>query len=136
MDNVVVGVSYIRAPINVTYRRYQKEWMCTALQFDLVGFGKTRQEAFQDMKSLVNEYLLDALATEEKVRLYNPSDSREWKIKDQKKYRVLAIIAREKEKDVVPDTISDLPELKQHFRGRLRGIDLKPATSRLVHVAN
>ena len=121
---VVVG-----GPINVSFRRRRKEkdWLCTALQFDLVGIGASREEAFAELRSVVEDYLEEVLTTEGPVRFYNLSDEQEWGNPDQKVFDVQAYIAATAEQTRVPSRMRH--RKIRDYRDRVRAFDLVPANS-------
>ena len=111
----------------MTYRRERGEWMCTALEFDIVGTGKTKQEAFDELRALVETYLLEVMDTDAPVEFYNPADAEEWECKDRKSYRVAVIMARAKEDTSIPPRmVRDITKLRP-YRDRIRGVDLELA---------
>lgn len=87
-DRVVVNIG---GPVTVAYRRFKGYYTCTALQFDLVGTGKTREAAFAQLRQLVEEYLIsivELLNEGEQVRFFNPSDADEWNCGDLRAFQI------------------------------------------------
>lgn len=80
-------------PITVAYRKEDDLWYCTALQFDIMGNGKTREKAFAQLKKLVNSYLIHVLSVKGPVSFFNPSDREEWETDDKRSYDVLVLIS-------------------------------------------
>ena len=71
--------------VTVAYRIEEGEWYCTALQFDILGTGATREEAFAEMRELLTQYLL--LCIEEArsgnpTAIFQPSEDSEWDVPD------------------------------------------------------
>ncbi|HOE95269.1 MAG TPA: hypothetical protein PK847_01665 [Candidatus Sumerlaeota bacterium] len=66
------------APITVSCRLIEGDWHCTALQFDILGVGNTREAAFAQLRELVEAYLRHALASKHEVKLFNPAHREEW----------------------------------------------------------
>lgn len=67
--------------ITVAFRRVQKEWYATALQFDILGYGRTKDEALEMLRELIEIYMLEMaklLSQGEKVKFFNPSNESEW----------------------------------------------------------
>ena len=118
-------ISFLKGPVTVAYRREGKKWLCTALEFDILGIGRTRKTAFQQMRSLVNEYLADVLKAEGPVEFFNHSAGKEWTAKDKEYYKVVVALAQAEEKRPVPQTLRDIQQLR-HYRDRIRGFDLTP----------
>jgi hypothetical protein len=109
----------------VAYRQVEDEWYCTALQFDLLGIGRTREQAFAQLKELVNAYLTHVLQLKGKVALFNPSKREEWNAPIKEYYDVLVVIARTA-KPVAETRCLDLEEVRP-VRRRVREFDLAPA---------
>lgn len=71
----------LQGNLTVGYHREGREWFATALQFDIMGYGRTKAKAFQLMQELVSEYLQEMarlIAEGEKVRFFNPSSAEDW----------------------------------------------------------
>lgn len=84
-------------PITVAYRQDGEEWLCTALEFDLVGVGATREEALGELKEIFGTYLIEVLRTPGKVAFYNPSEAEEWNNPDKAHYEVSVLIVEREE---------------------------------------
>jgi uridylate kinase len=118
---VVVG-----GRVTAAYRKEEGRWLCTALEFDILGIGETRQEAFAQMQELVNNYLLDCLMSRGPVDFLNPSEAEEGKTRDKERYHVAVILERAAPEQAVPQVIEDFAALRR-FRNRILGTDLIPA---------
>lgn len=79
-------VKIANGPITVAFRQDEGEWLATALQFDLVGTGKTKDTAFAQLKELVNDYLTFILSVKGEVAFFNPSPREEWEAPEQEQY--------------------------------------------------
>ena len=120
-------ITIMSGPVTVAYRRTGGEWICTALQFDIVGTGATRDEAFDELRALFQTYLREVVDTEGPVKFFNPSDAEEWQRKDKGEYRVEAILAKvEEEADAPPRVVNDIAKLRP-YRDRIKAFDLTPA---------
>jgi hypothetical protein len=83
-----IEVFLLQGPVTVAYRREGRKWYATALQFDLVGAGRTQQAAFDELQRVVNTYLEEILETKGPVRLFNPSEPAEWESPHRESYHV------------------------------------------------
>ncbi|MEK7794387.1 MAG: hypothetical protein AAB353_07650 [Candidatus Hydrogenedentota bacterium] len=82
----------LRGPVFVSSKPLNDEWHCTALNFDILGIGSTKEEAFERMKELLEVYLEDVaieLNNGNQVDFYNPSDSDEWNHGEVEVYKVM-----------------------------------------------
>jgi len=78
----------IKGPVSVAYTKADGEWYATALQFDIMGAGRTRDEAFQDLQKCVEIFLHSVLETSGNVAFFNPSEQEEWNNPDQEQYKI------------------------------------------------
>lgn len=72
-------------PLHVAYRRHQGEWLATALEFDLVGYGPDRKAALRMLAGLVDDHvrgLAEMMRDGADVRFFNPSGVDEWNAPD------------------------------------------------------
>jgi len=116
----------LHGPITVAYRRVSRMWHCTALQFDLVGVGKTKVEAFAEMRDLLRDYLEEVLATDGPVRFFNPAESGEWNVRDQEYYNVALLVSGGESAAPNRTPLSDIARLRG-YRDAVQGIGLVPA---------
>ena len=72
--------------ITVTWKRQKGEHICTALEFDLIGLGATRDEAFRNLREIVQSYFEEAVKLKGPVRLFNPSPAAEWNVENKHYY--------------------------------------------------
>ena len=87
----------LRGPLFVSSKSLNDEWHCTALNFDILGIGTTKEDAFQQMKELIEVYLEDVaieLNNGNQVDFYNPSDAAEWNQGDIEVYKVICDVAK------------------------------------------
>ena len=115
----------LAGPVTVAYRRRRGGWVCTALQFDLVGTGATRQKAFQELQEVVNAYLQECLQAKEPVDFFNPSEREEWNAGRKEHYSVGVCIAVPEGRPEAPEVIPDLRRLRM-YRDRIQSFDLVP----------
>ena len=85
-----LAVCVLSGPVTVAYTKTAKEWTCTALEFDLVGFGKTKDDAFDALRGVVNTYLDAALETPGPIQFFHPADGKCWNAKHKERYDVIA----------------------------------------------
>lgn len=70
----------LEGPVRVVYRK-DDDWYATAVEFDLVGHGATKQDALRMLHELVSTYLYEVavlLRDNRPVKFLNPSDASEW----------------------------------------------------------
>lgn len=118
-------VSILGGPVTVAYKKSGREWHCTALEFDLLGTGTTKSMAFDELKSVVNEYLLAALQEDGEVEIENPAPESEWKTPERHCFQVAAICLKKKQTPV-PDRIARISRARK-FRDVVKNFDLAPA---------
>lgn len=72
----------LRGPVTLAFTKSDDDtYLCNALQFDIVGTGRTEKEAEAQVRDLVTGYLrhvLSLIAAGKKVRFFNPADEAEW----------------------------------------------------------
>ena len=91
--NESLQVVTLKGPITVTYREEGADVYATALQFDLVGIGKTREAALNELQEIFSEYAEEVLNTKGKARFYNPSDPEEWENPDKEFFSVTFVLS-------------------------------------------
>jgi hypothetical protein len=123
MDNEVKA--QIGGPVSVSYRKQGGKVYCTALQFDLVGVGKTRGKALEELKAVVETYLATVLSEKGQVRFFNFADEEEWANTDQEIFYVTATLIQAERGRAIPREIR--PEKIRHYKGRLRSFNLEAA---------
>lgn len=121
-----VGVINLYGPITVAYRRSAGMWLCTVLQFDIVGIGKTREVAFSEMRDLLADYFEEVLASPGPVRFFNPSEPREWNIKKQEHYNVTFVVSGGHAHIPKRPSLSNIGRLRA-CQDAIQGMDLVPA---------
>lgn len=122
----IIETVTLRGPVTVAYKRCREGFMCTALQFDIVGIGRTKREAFQEMRDLVEEHLEEILRSPEPVCFFNPSDAADWNVGNQENYQVAMLFERHSEPIPTDVPLANLAPLREH-RESLRGVNLVPA---------
>lgn len=83
-------ISIVGGPVSVAYKRHGRGWMAMALQFSLIGLGKTREKAFEELKGVLLTYLETVLEAKGPVRFFNPAEDEDWDTSDQEQYRIAA----------------------------------------------
>jgi len=128
MGSPNIEILLLQGPVTVAYRQAGRKWYATALQFDLVGVGRSPHAAFNELQGVVTTYLEEILKTKGPVRLFNPSESGEWECARRESYHV-AIAAVKTGKGVhAPATVRNADELRRLGR-RIAGFNLVPAAS-------
>ena len=89
-----IEIITMEGPVTVAHREVEGEWHATALEFDILGTGATRDAAFNELRGLVNDYLCEIINTPGRVRLENPAEGREWAVPDKEFYHLVAAVVR------------------------------------------
>ena len=119
-------IARIEGAFTVNYKKEFCEWTCRALEFDLIGTGETKDEAFTELRDNLEEYILDALFSEEhNQEFFHPSDSEEWNRRGKEHYRISIVLEVEIVENI-PDTFTDLQELRP-YRDRIKNFDFQAA---------
>lgn len=127
MADRIEVIKIANGPLTVSYRQVDGEWRATALQFDLVGTGKTKQGAFEQLRELVNDYLTFILSVKGEVAFYNPASREEWEVADQEKFDVLVVMARVKSTSAIARERCVKLEDVRPMRKHVREFELAPA---------
>ena len=128
MSKMSVTIQALEGPVSVAYKRVGKEWHAIALQFDIVGTGKTKAEAFREMQGLFETYLSAVLKAPRPVRFYNPSAQADWQIPDKTHFHAVMVLSATA-KPIEPaqrPSLDDLATLRP-LRSKIQGIQLQPA---------
>jgi hypothetical protein len=120
----LIAIRALNSPVTLAHKKIGKKWHCTALQFDLVGIGKSRSEAMHELKGILNTYLCEIIKTTGPVRVFNPSDAEEWECEDKQEYNVTIAILSAKTSTVMPERLS-IPQARR-YRNQIQAIDLIP----------
>jgi len=117
----------LQGPVTAAFRREGKQWLCTVLEFDLLGMGHSRDAALEEMKDLVACYLEEVLRTPGKVRFFNPADEQDWNTDDKLSFDIVVEFTREvgyspKATDL-RGRLHDLAE----YQDTISGVRLSPA---------
>ena len=117
-------VTTLGGPVTVGYYRRGGNWICTALDFDLVGIGLTQEKAFAELRDVVNTYLEETLKADKATNFFNPSEPKEWDSATKKEeYRVIAVMAKARSQRRAPRVVRNIRKLRP-FRNRIRAFDL------------
>ncbi len=84
--------------VHITHRTKQGLHYCRLLECDLVGVGKTQDDAFRELREIFSDYLDEYMASGRKLRFHNPSDAQEWEIKDQHEF-IVRVSSKERAED-------------------------------------
>lgn len=124
-----IQVKILEGPVSVAFKKAGREWHAIALQFDIVGTGKTRGEAFREMQGLFETYLSEVLKASRPVRFYNPSEKADWEIRDKAHFHAVVVLSA---KPVLGaeaprrPSLDDVVKLRP-IRSRIQSIQLQPA---------
>ncbi|MBI4560326.1 MAG: hypothetical protein HY706_22285 [Candidatus Hydrogenedentes bacterium] len=119
-------IAPVSGAITIAYRRSAGNWLCTALQFDIVGVGPTRAAAFREMCELLTDYFDEILSSTGPVRFFNPSEAKEWNVRDQEQYTLAFLLSRKQAPAVSRLRLTNLRELRKVHHA-IQEIDLIPA---------
>lgn len=120
-------------PVTVAVRRFRDYYTCTALQFDIVGTGKTKGAALRQLQELVGEYLLaviELVAQGKKIRFFNPSDAEEWnRAQELRDFKVSFALQTGNLADAPPADIRFDPNLRElaRYKDSIESVELVPA---------
>ena len=122
----------IKWPISVVCRKMGARWGATALEFDIVGTGKTKEAALEGMRELFEDYLssvVEELRAGNEVAFFNPSDAEDWNRDSIERYELLCRVtcaeSAGREQPESPGNLGDLRKLT-HFIDSLDEVDVKP----------
>jgi hypothetical protein len=119
-------IAVLAGPVTVAFCKVDREWTCTALEFDIVGIGSTRDEAFDEMRGLVHSYLVDVIQEPGPVELLNPSDPAEYRRCEKQEFKVAVALAKLRgSRTRVRRELPDIRTLRR-LRNRIKGVDLIP----------
>lgn len=85
-------------PVTVAVRKFGREYHCTALEFDILGTGKTKQEALVQVQELIEDYItsvIEELAKGHRVAFFNPSVEKDWNQADELRFFDVTLIVRD-----------------------------------------
>jgi hypothetical protein len=122
----------LEGSIDVGSRKIGKLFLCNALQFDIVGTGATKHEAFVQLKELLEDYILaivKSLGDEKKVRFFNPAEDDEWNNAKQLEFYDVTFIVEflPKNGDLpVEVKVGNMAKLTPYWKA-IRAVDLIPA---------
>jgi len=117
----------LKGPITVTYKREGAEVYARALQFDLIGVGKSRKSALNELREIFADYAEEALNTRGKVRFFNPSDPDEWENPDKELFSVVIVFSRKTKPLQFHSMFGSIQDLRP-MRTALKAIQLQPSS--------
>jgi hypothetical protein len=115
----------LRGPVTVTYRQEGTEVHARALQFDLVGIGKSRKSALKELQEIFADYAEEVLNTKGKVRFFNPSDSEEWENSDKQLFSIVFVLVRKASALELPSICDSIRDLRP-MRDAVKTVQLQP----------
>ena len=110
--------------VTVAYKKEGEYFQARALEFDIVGTGKTRAKAFQDLKGLFSEYVLELLDSTGDIDFYFPADKEEWNTHEKEVYVVTFEIGKIKGISP-PPRIMTLAQMRPYPVASIKNIDLR-----------
>ncbi|NUM55092.1 MAG: hypothetical protein HUU46_15710 [Candidatus Hydrogenedentes bacterium] len=127
-----LDVQTLDGTVTVAYKKHGRDWHATALQFDLVGTGGTRETALRELQELFETYLSAVLETKGRVRFYNPSDAQDWEVKDKEYFRVVCIVSAESShaRSYPAPSLDDIDTLRR-IKSRIKSVKLTPLLIRV-----
>ena len=75
----------LNTPVRVVYHKDGNDWYATALEFDIIGYGKDKRQALQMLQELLRDYFYaigQLLSEGNEVAFFNPSGVEEWNRSD------------------------------------------------------
>lgn len=125
-----LDIQTVDGTVTVAYKKHGREWHATALQFDLVGTGRTREAALREPQELFESYLSAVLETKGRVRFYNPSDAQDWDAKDKEYFRVVCIVlaGTSHTRSLSAPSLDDIDTLRR-IEPRIKSVKLTPLAS-------
>ena len=120
-----IHVTTLKGQVAVTYREQGGEVYARALQFDLVGVGKSRKGALKELQAIFADYAEEVLNTKGKVRFFNPSDPEEWENPDKEFFSVAFILVRKATPLTLPSVCNNIRDLRP-MRGAVKTVQLHP----------
>lgn len=117
----------IKGPVTVAYRRRRCDYVAIALQFDLVGIGKTKTEALLQLQKILDIYVREALKEKGRIKFFNPSPAEEWELPEKDEFFLACVASsgRPPFAALVPVPISKL----RRAGAPVRSVQLLPAWS-------
>lgn len=115
----------LEGPVWVAFTQEEKAFYATALQFDLVGTGSTREIAFTELQEMFRIYVQAVLAKPGKVQFVFPSEASEWDNPDIEYYDVIVDVRSTSHSKPAPSR-TKLKELRR-YRDRINTIQFQPA---------
>lgn len=120
-----VEICRLEGPVTVTYRTEGGRVYARALQFDLVGIGKTKEEALRELQELFSDYVEEFLYTKGRVQFSHPADAAEWDNPSKEFYAVILVFTHRAGARALPPSVSDPGRLRR-LRGSIEAIQLQP----------
>lgn len=120
-----VEIKTLKGPISVTYKKDGAEIHARALQFDLIGVGRTRARALKELQEIFADYAEEVLNTRGKVRFFNPSNPDEWENPDKELFNVVFVLVRKGKPLPVSPMLDSIRDLRP-IRDAVETIQLQP----------
>jgi len=87
-----MAVKLLKGPVSVAFSKRGRFHYATALEFDLVGIGSSRDKALSELQDVVNTYLTEAVSSDDPVRLEFPSPREDWLSEDRLSFVVTVLL--------------------------------------------
>ena len=120
-----IEIRRLQAPVAVTYTTLDGQVYARALQFDIVGIGKNRQEALRELGELFADYVEEFLNSRGPVQFSHPAEGVEWDNPDKEFFAVTIVFSRTPRTQAMPAYISD-PKAVRQVRESIEAIQLQP----------
>ena len=89
-----MNVLLLEGPVSVAFRREGPMYCAIALQFDLVGMGKTKDEAFLALQSIFDTHMRGLLKEKGHIRFLSPAPESEWNLEDRQDFKATILVPR------------------------------------------
>ncbi|MCX5770188.1 MAG: hypothetical protein NTZ09_07950 [Candidatus Hydrogenedentes bacterium] len=122
--NPIQITTTLRGQVTVTYRTEGSDVYARALEFDLVGVGKSRESALRELQEIFSDYAEEILKTKGKVQFFNPSSPEEWENEDKQFFHVVFVLKAAPAK--ASSMCSSIHDVRK-MRGSIRGVQLQPS---------
>ena len=92
---IIHDIVTVRGAVEVGYFRQGNYWFALARQFDIMGSGKTKDRAFRQLQSLVNDYV-EACLRHGTTEFFSSCTDEEWEHTERHReaYTVVMVFAR------------------------------------------
>ena len=89
---VQLRILALEGPVSVAYRKEGGLYHAIALQFDLVGTGRTKDAAFEALQAVFDTHMRSIVRQRGAVQFLNPSPQEDWNLSDREEYQVSVLV--------------------------------------------